>query len=578
MSSDTSDIELEYDSTEGYEEDEDAIDLDSNDPSSDDGDGSSSFNMLPISTQPTKPLYQVEYSVLEESELTQRQVKEIEHVAGIIGIEGKDAALDSPEKVFRDVGIRTDLESNQPTPLKRKTRSTPTFLCDICCDEANQDSLYLPSCPPLDAEKGSTTTQFVKHEFCRECYTQYVEGKVKEGEARTIECMESQCKQIVDENTIVDLLTLRDATVPDNERLMGRFQTLLNRTFVDDNPALKFCPAPNCIYTIECHVSKKSLDTVVPSVTCLCADHQPCICPIVKLWQQKCADDSETANWISANTKECTKCHSTIEKNGGCNHMTCKKCKHDCNRFEEKEEGGKDAQSKSRASLERYLHYYNRFANHETILKIRQRTTHQTEKKMEEIQQASNLSWIEVQFLNKAVETLSVCRTTLKWTYAMAFYLEKNNFTALFEDNQADLEKAVEDLSGLLESPIEADTIVELRQKVTDKLCVYVHKRNEIMLKKPLGIIKMVECFGTDHPQPTLCEEHIETIMKPRLDINNNNNYEEEEDEKNSISFPSVLFDCIETVEDPKSRGGGLPYIHLYHSHRLISISPSPSP
>ncbi|KAI7934557.1 hypothetical protein MJO28_016984 [Puccinia striiformis f. sp. tritici] len=528
MSSDTSDIELEYDSTEGYEEDEDAIDLDSNDPSSDDGDGSSSFNMLPISTQPTKPLYQVEYSVLEESELTQRQVKEIEHVAGIIGIEGKDAALvlryfgwnkdllmekymDSPEKVFRDVGIRTDLESNQPTPLKRKTRSTPPFLCDICCDEANQDSLYLPSCPPLDAEKGSTTTQFVKHEFCRECYTQYVEGKVKEGEARTIECMESQCKQIVDENTIVDLLTVRDATVPDNERLMGRFQTLLNRTFVDDNPALKFCPAPNCIYTIECHVSKKSLDTVVPSVTCLCgqrfcfgcslADHQPCICPIVKLWQQKCADDSETANWISANTKECTKCHSTIEKNGGCNHMTCKKCKHEfcwvctgvwadhgtawysCNRFEEKEEGGKDAQSKSRASLERYLHYYNRFANHEQSLRLDKELHIKTEKKMEEIQQASNLSWIEVQFLNKAVETLSVCRTTLKWTYAMAFYLEKNNFTALFEDNQADLEKAVEDLSGLLESPIEADTIVELRQKVTDKT-VYVHKRNEIMLEE----------------------------------------------------------------------------------------------
>lgn len=34
---------------------------------------------------------------------------------------------------------------------------------------------------------------------------------------------------------------------------------------------------------------------------------------------KKCADDSETSNWISANTKECPKCHSTIEKNGGCN-------------------------------------------------------------------------------------------------------------------------------------------------------------------------------------------------------------------------------------------------------------------
>ncbi|KAA1108533.1 E3 ubiquitin-protein ligase dbl4 [Puccinia graminis f. sp. tritici] len=167
--------------------------------------------------------------------------------------------------------------------------------------------------------------------------------------------------------------------------------------------------------------------------------------------------------------------------------MTCKKCKHEfcwvctgvwadhgtawysCNRYEERDEVGKDQQSKSRASLERYLHYYNRFANHEQSLRLDKELHAKTEKKMEEIQQASNLSWIEVQFLNKAVETLSVCRTTLKWTYAMAFYLEKNNFTALFEDNQRDLEQAVEDLSGLLESPIEADTIAELRQKVTDK-------------------------------------------------------------------------------------------------------------
>jgi ariadne-1 len=55
---------------------------------------------------------------------------------------------------------------------------------------------------------------------------------------------------------------------------------------------------------------------------------------------------------------------------------------------------------------------------------------------MDEIQKWSNLSWIEVQFLSKAVETLGKCRTVLKWTYAMAFYLAKNNQTQMFEDNQ----------------------------------------------------------------------------------------------------------------------------------------------
>jgi len=45
-----------------------------------------------------------------------------------------------------------------------------------------------------------------------------------------------------------------------------------------------------------------------------------------------------------------------------------------------------------------------------------------------------------------------------------------------------DLERAVEDLSELLESPIEPDTIPTLRQSVTNKT-VYVQKRNEIVLE-----------------------------------------------------------------------------------------------
>ena len=108
---------------------------------------------------------------------------------------------------------------------------------------------------------------------------------------------------------------------------------------------------------------------------------------------------------------------------------------------------------------------------------------------MEEMQITSALTWIEVQFMKKAVEEVDKCRTTLKWTYAMAYYLAKGNEKDLFEDNQRycffylflfpwvgadnffyrDLEKAVEDLSELLESPIEAENIPTLRQQVTNK-------------------------------------------------------------------------------------------------------------
>lgn len=55
---------------------------------------------------------------------------------------------------------------------------------------------------------------------------------------------------------------------------------------------------------------------------------------------------------------------------------------------------------------------------------------------MEEMQITSNLTWIEVQFAKKAVDEVFKCRMTLKWTYAMAYYLEKSNQKELFEDNQ----------------------------------------------------------------------------------------------------------------------------------------------
>lgn len=85
-----------------------------------------------------------------------------------------------------------------------------------------------------------------------------------------------------------------------------------------------------------------------------------------------------------------------------------------CNRYDEKAGiDARDAQSRSRASLERYLHvcsllffaslsphvaskYYNRWANHEQSAKLSLDLYAKTEKKMEDMQITSSLTWIEV--------------------------------------------------------------------------------------------------------------------------------------------------------------------------------------
>ena len=51
---------------------------------------------------------------------------------------------------------------------------------------------------------------------------------------------------------------------------------------------------------------------------------------------------------------------------------------------------------------------------------------------MDEMQQ-HNMSWIEVQFLRKAVDILCECRRTLMFTYVFAYYLKKNNQSEIFE-------------------------------------------------------------------------------------------------------------------------------------------------
>jgi len=101
-----------------------------------------------------------------------------------------------------------------------------------------------------------------------------------------------------------------------------------------------------------------------------------------------------------------------------------------------------------------------------------------------------------VQFLEAASHALQLCRQTLKWTYAFAFYLERNNETEIFEDNQRDLELAVENLSEMFEKPI--DKIKDLKVEMMDKTA-YCTKRRIILLSDTADKLKAGQWkFNTD--------------------------------------------------------------------------------
>ncbi|KAL9636557.1 MAG: hypothetical protein Q9164_002752 [Protoblastenia rupestris] len=494
----TMDSDDDFMSAQSSEEEPLGLEQDSDDGSLgdefDEGEPDVDFSQKDL--KPTRKAYEVDFKVYSPAEIQSHQDKQIDEVSAVLGQPAEataillrhlrwnkerliDAYMEKPDVVLEDSGLGS---SNNSTP---STTFIIGFTCDICCEDTPGLETYALRCG---------------HRYCIDCHRQYLAQKIKaEGEAARIQCPTTGCHRIVDSKSL-DLLVAAD--------LKSRYHVLLTRTYVDDKENLKWCPAPNCVYAIDCGIKKKDLGRTVPTVTCACkhrfcfgctlSDHQPAPCSLVKMWIKKCEDDSETANWISANTKECPKCASTIEKNGGCNHMTCRKCKHEfcwmcmglwsehgtswynCNRFEEKSgTDGRDAQAKSRQSLERYLHYYNRYANHEQSAKLDKDLYLKTEKKMMNLQTASGMSWIEVQFLDTASQALQQCRQTLKYTYAFAYYLQRNNFTEIFEDNQKDLEMAVESLSEMFEKP--TTELAALKVDMMDKTA-YCNKRRVILL------------------------------------------------------------------------------------------------
>ena len=45
-------------------------------------------------------------------------------------------------------------------------------------------------------------------------------------------------------------------------------------------------------------------------------------------WLDRCGSQGGNAQWILENTKKCPKCNTRIEKNQGCNKVSCKQCGH----------------------------------------------------------------------------------------------------------------------------------------------------------------------------------------------------------------------------------------------------------
>ncbi|UYV77055.1 ARIH1, partial [Cordylochernes scorpioides] len=366
--------------------------------------------------------------------------------------------------LFEDAHVVNPLENLQP-PINGTNERPSIERCEICFLEFPSNIMTGIGCG---------------HRFCQECWKEYLTSKIMhDGMSDKISCPASECDILVDYQTVMNLI--------EEEKVKQRYRQLIINSYVAYKDKLRWCPFPDCNNVIRVQSVESR------PVTCNCSHtfcfgcgescHEPFNCDLLRKWKKKC-DDSETYNWLKINTKECPKCFSVIEKNGGCNHMICSNpnCRthfcwiclgpwqshkdyYKCNQFKEEDSAALDEQEKSRAAYNKYLFYSVRYMNHLQSQKLEKKLNDTVETKIKEMSK-QNVAWVDSNKLRQCLDVLCQCRQTLMYSYAFAYYLKKNNQCIIFEENQRDLETATEKISEYLERDLsvkENSSIINMR-------------------------------------------------------------------------------------------------------------------
>ncbi|XP_069793418.1 E3 ubiquitin-protein ligase ARIH2 [Narcine bancroftii] len=355
----------------------------------------------------------------------------------------------------------SERHKSNPTQLLVEARVQPkttknTYIhsshhCGVCLQNVRKENLLSLPC---------------RHPFCRSCWEQHSTVLVKDGIGVGISCMAQDCLLRTPEDFAFPLIS--------NE-LKEKYRRYLFRDYVESHYQLQLCPGADCPMVIQVQEPKArrvqcSRCNEVFCFKCRQMYHAPTDCTTIKKWLTKCADDSETANYISAHTKDCPKCNICIEKNGGCNHMQCSKCKHDfcwmclgdwkthgseyyeCSRYKENPDiVNQSQQAQAREALKKYLFYFERWENHNKSLQLEAQTYQRIQEKIQERVMNNLGTWIDWQYLQNAAKLLAKCRYTLQYTYPYAYYMESGPRKKLFEYQQAQLEAEIENLSWKVE-------------------------------------------------------------------------------------------------------------------------------
>jgi len=211
-------------------------------------------------------------------------------------------------------------ENREKIENSNKLNNNKLTLLDLEKDINNENNICLICYEEIKNEDLEKIKINCGHLFCFDCWIEYIEEKLKSFD--NIICMEKTCKKEISNEKIKELII-------NNEKLLNNFEKYLINKEILKNPNKKFCPYPDCngIGIMENLENEKE-----KYIKCT-NGHKFCFF-CLKNWHGKklCKEEVEKdfKNWKkNKNTQQCPNCKIWIEKNDGCNHITCSNCKYE---------------------------------------------------------------------------------------------------------------------------------------------------------------------------------------------------------------------------------------------------------
>ena len=170
------------------------------------------------------------------------------------------------------------------------------------------------------------------HYCCIPCLQEFLKAKLDDKKSITnLSCIQHNCLTQISYDDVKYILFHSGKFA-----LWTKYEKYLFENCVESDPNMKYCPNKGCGFVMSALDNTPML--VCPKCSykfcfnCLTNDwHRGSTCDQYREWKKlnKNADKKFEEYVQHQGLKRCPKCREYIEKNGGCDHMTCRNCKYE---------------------------------------------------------------------------------------------------------------------------------------------------------------------------------------------------------------------------------------------------------